>query len=39
MVNYRLKAAILEIADNQLKINDPAIVKETFGSQRNLVSS
>jgi uncharacterized protein YecA (UPF0149 family) len=30
MINYRLKATVLEIVDNQIKTNDPAIVKETL---------
>lgn len=28
--NYRLKALIMEVVDNQMKANDPPITNETF---------
>ncbi|WP_449538676.1 hypothetical protein [Ferdinandcohnia sp. Marseille-Q9671] len=30
MVNVKMKSKILEIVDNQIKINDPKSTKETF---------
>lgn len=35
MVNYRLQAIILEVVDEQLKINEPKCTKEAFN---NLIS-
>jgi Holliday junction resolvasome RuvABC DNA-binding subunit len=30
MVNYKLKSHILEVVENQLKMDDPKCTKETF---------
>lgn len=36
MVNYRLKAQLIEVVDNQLQANDPKCTKRTFERLKDL---